>query len=136
MGRRLGQCLERIRDSGNVCTCCVESCRVEWGLLDQPSLLVLVSPHVLGRLWDTKELFLRPASPWSDLVTELHHPILPSFSLEGCSELSPCLCLKLAPLAPVPAGPHPDPPHPAGTPPPRPFLTPPSLPASVPTLGL
>lgn len=96
MGRRLGQCREHIRDSGNVCTCRVGSCRVG-GLLDQTSLLIRENPHALGNLWDTKELFVCPASPWSDLVTERHHPILPSFSLEGCSELSPCLCGKLPP---------------------------------------
>lgn len=67
MGRRLGQCLERIRDSGNVCTCCVGSCRVEGGLLDQPSLLVLVSPHALGHLWDTKELFCAQPHPGQTL---------------------------------------------------------------------
>lgn len=65
--------------------------------MDQTSLLIRENPHALGNFWDTKELFVCPASPWSDLVTERHHPMLPSFSLEGCSELSPCLCVKLPP---------------------------------------
>lgn len=47
MGRRLGQCREHVRDSGNVCTCRVGSCRVEGGCWTKPPSL---SGKILTRL--------------------------------------------------------------------------------------